>query len=100
MDTQQLIKDAKSRFGHQEAKIYLREKYSNQLTFVQQSGCWTASPELIAYLKSAAQFSILIDNYDNPVKVDTQLLLTDMEKRYNEVAEQWLTEFNQTRELR
>lgn len=89
-----LIQEIKARFNHHESKLYLQEKYINQLTMVSQGGLWTITPELLGYLKNAEEETILIDNYNQPVKVNTQELLKTLEEKYKTVTENWLNEFN------
>jgi len=93
MNTQQLVNDAKIRFKHQESKLYLEEKYSSQLTFSTQGGSWTATPELISFLKHSTSTIILLDNFKNPIKVDTVILLEKMEQVYSNVMQLWHEEF-------
>jgi hypothetical protein len=96
MDTSALIREAKIRFQHQESKIYLREKYAAELKFTAQGGLWTASRELLAYLRTETQeTAILLDNYEKPVKVNVKLLLETAEKNYNSVMENWHAELAQ-----
>lgn len=93
MDTEQLIKDARARFKHQESKIYLKEKYTNSLTFAHGGGLWTATPELISFLSLAQEQVILQDNYGNPVKVDSVQLLAQCWSKYNTAMSAWLDEY-------
>jgi hypothetical protein len=93
MDTEKLVQEIKIRFNHQQSKLYLQEKYLNSLTFANQGGFWTASPELIGYLRSSADQVILIDNFKNPVKVDSKILLEKMESVYNDITNRYLNEY-------
>lgn len=93
MNTQQLVNEAKTRFKHQESKLYLEEKYSSQLTFSDQGGSWTSTPELISFLKHSKSNIILLDNFKNPISVDTVVLLEKMEQTYNHVMQLWHEEF-------
>ena len=100
MNTSQLIKDAKSRFKHLESKLYLEEKYNSLLNFTSQGGNWTATIELISYLKNNPTSNILIDNFKSPIKVDTQELVKTMETLYHKVMEEYYTEFQKLKEYR
>lgn len=93
MNTNQLVSDAKVRFKHLESKLYLHEKYTSLLNFTAQNGNWTASIELISFLRNSNDKVILLDNFKNPVKVDSKLLLDQTENLYNKVMEEYLSEF-------
>lgn len=96
MDTTALIREAKARFQHQESKQYLKEKYTNSLNFVNQGGFWTASVELIAFLRTSELAQVvLIDNYQKPIMVQVPELLSVAEETYTTVTEQWYTEFSE-----
>ena len=95
MDTQTLITDAKARFNHNQAKQYLKDKYQSKLTFADQGGLWKATPELIVFLDSAnSEELLLLDSYENPIKVDRKKLFDKVRDTYNDVMEQWHTEWS------
>lgn len=100
MNTQQLVRETRARFKHQESKLYLEEKYSSQLTFSSQGGSWTASPELISFLAQSDSTIILLDNFKNPIKVDTTTLLEQMKSVYDNIMQEWYDEFEQLRGYR
>ena len=101
MDTNKLISEAKARFNHYESKLYLTEKYTNKLTFANQNGMWTASPEFIAYLRSSNnEYAILKDNYNIPVRVNIIDLLKYMDEIYNTTMEEWHKEYNELKTKR
>ena len=94
MDTQELITETKARFNHNSAKVYLKSKYQSKLIVAYQGGLWKATPELIGYLYSTQDSNtVLLDSYDNPVKVDTTKLLIKLKETYNTVMEQWYVEY-------
>ena len=78
MDTKTLITEARARFNHNAAKAQLKDKYDGKLIIADQGGLWKATPELIAFLNALSEdnFVILIDNFDNPVQVDREKLIT------------------------
>lgn len=93
MDTKQLIKDAKARFNHNAAKQQLKEKYQAKLLVANQGGLWKASPELITFVNDCGtEELILVDTYENPVKVKKDELLPLLVDTYLEVMEAWYTE--------
>lgn len=101
MDTQNLIKQARARFQHQEHKLYLKEKYSNQLTVANQGGMWTITPELLVFLRTCSnETAILIDNFDKPVRVNIKQMLVDFEDVYQRVTESWYEEFQNSKSRR
>lgn len=100
MDTKKLITEAKARFSHHESKLYLTEKYTNKLTFANQGGMWTASPEFIGFLRTSKNQVILQDNYNIPVKVTSKELCNAMEDLYNSVMEEWLKEYSELKTKR
>jgi hypothetical protein len=101
MDTNNLINDAKIRFAHNSAKAYLKDKYVSRLKIAEQNGLWTASPELIAYLKSVQEpTAFLIDEYDSPLKIDVQSLLARITETYNQVMSDWHTEWSELEKQR
>ena len=71
MDTKKLISDAKARFAHNSAKVYLKEKYESKLIIAEQGGLWKADADTITILTALSnQFetkTVLIDTFDNPV---------------------------------
>jgi hypothetical protein len=94
MDIQNLIIESKARFNHNQAKQYLKDKYQSKLTFADQGGLWVATPELIVFLDSAnSEELILIDSYENPIKVDRNVLLQKANEIYVSVMEQWHNEW-------
>jgi hypothetical protein len=97
MDTKQLIKDARARFTQNSSKSYLKEKYEAKLIFASQGGLWKATPELISFLASLEQDEvILLDSYENPIKVDRLELVRSLLGTYNSVMFQW---YNEVKEL-
>jgi hypothetical protein len=95
MDTQTFITDAKARFNHNQAKQYLKDKYQSKLIFADQGGLWKATPELIVFLDSAnSEELILLDSYENPIKVDRKKLFHKVRDTYNDVMEQWHNEWS------
>jgi hypothetical protein len=97
MDTENLIKEAKARFSHNSAKQYLKDKYSSKLSVAEQGGLWLATPELLGFLASLEQDQVIIvDSFENPVKVNRMELLIKLLSTYNTVMLQW---YNEHKEL-
>ena len=96
MDTKQLLTEIKARFSHNLAKEYLKDKYDSKLIFAEQGGLWKASPELLTFLNSSNDETvILLDSYQNPVEAKRTLLLDKTKEVYTGVMQEWLIEWNQ-----
>lgn len=96
MDTKALIKEAKARFNHNAAKQILKEKYKNKLAFAAQGGLWVASTQLLSFLSTTHSTSfVILDEYENPIKIDRIQLLEKATTVYNEVMEAWHAEWNE-----
>lgn len=101
MDTKTIIKEAKARFDHNSAKQLLKEKYQTKLTVASQGGLWKVTPELLMFLDNMGSNEIiLIDSFDNLIKVNRQDLFYSLRDTYNEVMEQWHNEFQELRKNR
>ena len=96
MDTNELINDLKIRFNHNSAKDYLKNKYESKLIVADQGGLWKATIEIISFLSTNIQEQIvLMDSFNNPVKVDRILLLNKLTNIYNQVTNEWYTEWSE-----
>lgn len=93
MSTQDLINRARERFVHNESKKYLFEKYKNQLLIAHSEGLWSITPEFLSMLRNSPETIILLDNYNNPIEVNTKELLQQSEEIYNSIMSAWLHEF-------
>lgn len=101
MDTTQLIKDAKARFDFNVQRQELKDKYEGKLIFADQGGLFTAGPNLFATLQViTCKHVILIDNYGNPVKVESTQLLNKAIKIYTEVMQEWYDELQSLKDAR
>lgn len=94
MDTQNLIRQARARFQHQESKLYLKEKYGNQLIVANQGGMWKITPELLGFLRTCSdETAILVDTFDKPILVNVKEMLVDFDDVYRTVTQAWHQEF-------
>ena len=101
MDTKTLISEAKARFNHNSAKAQLKDKYDGQFIIAEQGGLWKASPEIISFLNSMDDnFVILIDNFNNPVQVNREQLLTVVKETYQRVMLDWYKEWKEIETVR
>lgn len=96
MDTKELLTEIKARFNHNLAKEYLKDKYDSKLIFAEQGGLWRASTELLTFLSSSTDDTIiLLDSYQNPVEITRTQLLDKTKEVYNSVMTEWYNEWKQ-----
>jgi len=97
MNTDELIAHSRGRFDHAAAKRVLKEKYQAKMTFAYRGGMWTAGPELQSTIFTCGKKSevVLLDLYENPVKVDTTELMTLSQQRWQEQMTAWLIEYEE-----
>lgn len=97
MDTEQLISHGRARFEHAAAKRLLKEKYQGKMIFAHGGGMWQAGPELHSTIFTCGKEGevVLLDLYDNPVKVDTTELMRLSQERWQEQMNAWLVEYEQ-----
>ena len=95
MDTDQLIAHSRARFEHEAARRTLKEKYQAKLTFANAGGMWTAGPEWLTVLKLCSGEAVILDLYENPVKVNAEELYELAIARWQEQLNAWLTEYEE-----
>lgn len=96
MDTKTLISEAKARFNHNSAKAQLKDKYDSKLIVAEQNGLWKADAQTIALLTAFDTDDIvLMDTFDNPVKVDRIKLLETLRNTYAVVMQEWHDEWKE-----
>lgn len=95
MDTKQLIQDARARFDHLKSKHQLSEKYKSQLTVTYQGGMWEITPQLLSYLKTSPDQTILVDVFQNPIKVDSKQFYEFAQSKYDSIMNSWYSEHQQ-----
>ena len=101
MDTNNLINDAKVRFAHNSARAYLKDKYDSKFIVAVQNGLWRANLETINFLNSSTDTEIiLIDTFNNPVKVIRQELLDKLNTVYVTTMEEWYNEWSELEKKR
>jgi hypothetical protein len=101
MDTNNLVKQARSRFDHAAANRVLKEKYEARMIFAHAGGMFKSTPETITFLSLYNNEDIvLLDLYDNPVKVNAADLKDQMQKRWYEQMNAWLTEWSDLQKQR
>jgi hypothetical protein len=100
MDTNQLVAHARARFEHESARRTLREKYQAKITFAHAGGMWQAGPELLTLLKLCSGNVVVLDLYENPVKVQAEELYELALQRWQECLNAWLIEYEQLNQQR
>jgi hemerythrin superfamily protein len=94
MDTKTLIAEAKARFNHNSAKAYIKDKYDSKFIVADQLGLWRANIETINFLNgSIDEYVVLIDTFNNPVKVNRIDLLHKLNDTYKTTMEEWYNEW-------
>lgn len=102
MNTEDLVNHSRARFAHEAARRVLKEKYSARMLFAYNGGMWRAGPELLTVLHACPVENdiVLLDLYENPVRVsplDLQRLAHD---RWQEQMNAWLVEHDQVSQQR
>lgn len=96
MDTDQLISHSRARFDHAAAKRLLKEKYQGKLTFAYRDGMFQAGPDLINTLNTCPwDDAVILDLYENPVRVAPIELKKLAEQRWQEQMTAWLIEYEE-----
>jgi hypothetical protein len=96
MDTKTLISEAKARFAHNSAKDYLKEKYEAKLLVAEQGGLWRADQETISFLTAFLNEEVvLMDTFNNPVKVNRPDLKDKLCETYYRVMNEWHDEWKE-----
>ena len=101
MDTNELVAHSRARFEHAAAKRLLKEKYQAKMTFAYAGGMWCAGPELQMTLMTCPDTdAVILDLYENPVRVNTQELCQLSQQRWQEQMTAWLLEFEENNQKR
>jgi hypothetical protein len=93
MNTDELISHSRGRFDHAVAKRTLKEKYLAKMIFAHAGGMWRAGPELINTLNICADnAAVILDLYENPVKISPEELKKLAQERWQEQMTAWQVE--------
>ncbi len=96
MNSKNLAVKARARFDHEVARKVLKEKYQARMTFAYNGGMWRAGPKLQTTLLTCPDAeAVLLDLYENPVKVNTKELYAMSQQRWQEQMNAWLVEHEQ-----
>ena len=101
MDTDQLVAYSRARFDHAVARQILREKYQARMLFAHSGGMWRAGPELQTTLMTCPDTeAVILDLYENPVKINTRELFAQSQQRWQEQMTAWLLEYEELNKKR
>ena len=82
-------------FRSNSAKAYLQDKYNSKLLVAEQGGLWKADAQTISLLNSfTLPELVLMDTFNNPVKVKRVELLEKLENVYSTVMLEWYNEWS------
>jgi hypothetical protein len=96
-----LVTRIRARFDHEAAKKTLREKYDAKMLFAHAGGMWRAGPELqTTLLACPGTEAVVLDLYDNPVKINTRELMALSQQRWQEQMNAWLVEWTELQRQR
>ena len=101
MDTDKLVAHSRARFDHAAAKRTLKEKYEAQMIFGWAGGMFKTTPEMVTFLTLCGDKEIVVlDMYENPIKVDAVDLLTIMRTKWEVCMKNWHTEYEELNKKR
>jgi hypothetical protein len=102
MDTENLVAHSRARFDHAVARRLLREKYTAKMVFAYRGGLFRAGPELLTLLQAIPMQDevVVLDVYENPIKVDPLELQHLVFGRWQEQMTAWHVEFEQNNQQR
>lgn len=97
MNTDNLITHSRARFEHVAAKKILKEKYQGKMIFAYNGGMWQAGPPLLTLLQACPVNDdiVIIDLYENPVKVNPLELQSLALDRWQEQMNAWLVDYEE-----
>jgi hypothetical protein len=101
MTTDKLIKHIRARFDHAAARRVIKEKYEARMLFAHAGGMWRAGPELQTTLLTCPDSeAVILDLYENPIRINIQELLALSQQRWQEQMNAWLVEHQQLNQQR
>lgn len=102
MDTEELLAHSRIRFDHAASKRTLKEKYQGKFVLAHAGGMFKATPELINFLDVCVKMNdpsetdtVLLDLYENPIKVNVIELRKIVYQTYTEQMKAWLEEYKE-----
>ena len=96
-----MVAYSRARFDHAVARQILREKYQARMLFAYAGGMWRAGPELQTTLMTCPDSeAVILDLYENPVRVNTRELFAQSQQRWQEQMTAWLLEHEELNKKR
>lgn len=100
MNTDDLVAHSRARFDQHVKKKLLKEKYEAKMLFACNGGMFRAGPELQTTLLTCPDSeAVILDLYDNPIKVNTRELFAQSQQRWQEQMNAWLIEHTELENL-
>ena len=94
MEIEKIVVHARARFDHAAVRRTIKEKYEARMLFAYRGGMWRAGPELQTTLLTCPDSeAVLLDLYENPVRVDVKELCAQSQQRWQEQMTAWLIEY-------
>ena len=101
MNTNELVAHSRARFDHAAARRVIKEKYEARMLFAHAGGMWRAGPELqMTLLTCPDSEAVILDLYENPIRINIQELLALSQQRWQEQMNAWLVEHQQLNQQR
>jgi hypothetical protein len=101
MNTNELVAHSRARFDHAAARRVIKEKYEARMLFAHAGGMWRAGPELQTTLLTCPDSeAVILDLYENPIRINIQELLALSQQRWQEQMNAWLVEHQQLNQQR
>ena len=105
MSAEKLEKLANTKFDLKAAKVNLLERMDNQLTFAYDGGLFKASNDLLAVLHSYQtagwQEIVVLDVYQNPIKIKNVDLFTTMVRECIQAQlNEYMRDYNELKKVR
>jgi hypothetical protein len=101
MNTNELVAHSRARFDHAAARRVIKEKYEARMLFAHAGGMWRAGPELqMTLLTCPDSEAVILDLYENPIRINIQELLVLSQQRWQEQMNAWLVEHQQLNQQR
>jgi hypothetical protein len=94
MNVEQIKTVSRTKYLHSLAKLNLKEKYESRLIVTLGDGSFRVTPDLLSFLNLYKDSEvILLDMYENPVRVNAGQLFDLAKTVYDTVMTDWRDDF-------
>lgn len=100
MTADNIIAHARTRFEHITARRVLKEKYQAKMLFAHAGGMFRAGPDLLTLLSTCPEEAVILDLYENPVKINSKEFFNLVQQRWQEQMTAWLVEYEELNKKR